>query len=165
MLKLCSKNSSGNLGPLKQQQWTITNYGVLILAAVYAVRLPGVPHSQSWLRGLAILTAIAGSCLLLRVQYNMAGTRCRLDEVHKAYFTPDELRGVGATDDLGFEVPHMIRRCLSELSMKLFGQAKAEPLAFHAHKASDSRSKGQADNQADNGGNGDGHGEMGHAEC
>jgi hypothetical protein len=87
------------LKSMKQQQWTITNYGVLILAAIYAVKLPGLPHSQWWLRGLAILTAIAGSCLLFRVQYNMAGTRCRLDEVHKAYFTPDELRNVGLTKE------------------------------------------------------------------
>jgi hypothetical protein len=29
----------------------------------------------------------------------MVGTRCRLDEVHRAYFTPDELRGVGLTKE------------------------------------------------------------------
>jgi hypothetical protein len=28
----------------------------------------------------------------------MAGTRCRLDEVHNNYFTGNELRGVGWTD-------------------------------------------------------------------
>ena len=85
---------------MKQQQWTITNYSVLILAAIYAVKnqLPaGFPHSHSWLRGLAILTAIGGSFLLLRIQSHMAGTRCRLDEIHKAYFTDDELRKVGFT--------------------------------------------------------------------
>ena len=51
----------------KQQQWTITNYGVLILAAIYAVRhqLPEVPHSQSKLKFLAIATAVVGSVLLL----------------------------------------------------------------------------------------------------
>ena len=34
------------LKSMKQQQWTITNYGVLILAAIYWVKLPEVPHSQ-----------------------------------------------------------------------------------------------------------------------
>src|SRR6516162_2376690 len=63
----------------KQQQWTITNYGVLILAAIYAVRqqLPEVPHSQSKLKFLAIATAVVGSVLLLRIQSHMARSRCR----------------------------------------------------------------------------------------
>jgi uncharacterized integral membrane protein len=88
----------------KQQQWTITNYGALILAAIYTVRhqLPAeVTHLQSKLKFLAILaiaTAVLGSGLLLRIQSHMARTRLRLDEVHKAYFTPDELRNVGFTD-------------------------------------------------------------------
>jgi uncharacterized integral membrane protein len=51
----------------KQQQWTITNYGLLILGAVYAVRhqLPvDVTHLQSKLKFLAILaiaTVVVGS--------------------------------------------------------------------------------------------------------
>jgi hypothetical protein len=58
----------------KQQQWTITNYGLLILAAIYAVRqqFPEVPHSQSKLKFLAIATAVVGSGLLLRIQSHMA---------------------------------------------------------------------------------------------
>src|SRR5438046_1117882 len=36
---------------------------------------------------------------LLRIQSNMVRTRWRLDEVHKAYFTPDELRKIGLTDE------------------------------------------------------------------
>jgi len=38
------------LRSMKQQQWTITNYGLLILAAIYAVKLSGVPHSQTYLK-------------------------------------------------------------------------------------------------------------------
>ena len=87
------------LKAMKQQQWTITNYGVLILAAIYAVKLPGVDHSQSWLKGLAIMTAVFGSGLLLRVQYHMAGTRLRLDEMEKKYFADDELKDIGLTDN------------------------------------------------------------------
>ena len=63
------------LKSMKQQQWTITNYGLLILAAIYAVKLSGVPHSQTYLKVLAGATAVLGSIFLLRVQYNMACTR------------------------------------------------------------------------------------------
>ena len=85
----------------KQQQWTITNYGVLILAAIYAVRqqLPEVPHSQSKLKFLAILTAVVGSFLLLLIQSNMARSRRSLDKLHKTYFTPKELTGIGLNNN------------------------------------------------------------------
>jgi hypothetical protein len=47
------------LKSMKQQQWTITNYGALILAAIYAVavrqHLSGVSHYQSRLQFLAFL--------------------------------------------------------------------------------------------------------------
>jgi uncharacterized protein YjiS (DUF1127 family) len=88
----------------KQQQWTITNYGALILAAIYWVRhqLPaGVTHLQSKLKFLAILaiaTAVLGSFLLLLIQSDMKRSRRRLDELHKNYFTRDELEDIGLTD-------------------------------------------------------------------
>jgi hypothetical protein len=47
----------------KQQQWTITNYGLLILAAIYAIRLSGVPHSQTYLKILAGTTANTRRCI------------------------------------------------------------------------------------------------------
>ena len=56
----------------------------------------------------------------------------------------------------------MIRRFLSQPTMKLFRQAKTDhltPRAFHQHKASDDRSKGDPDNQASNGSKRDGHGD------
>jgi hypothetical protein len=83
----------------KQQQWTITNYGALILAAIYAVKIPGVSHSQTYLKVLALVTAIAGSCLLIWVQYNMAQRRWRVDEIHNNFFTSRELKGIGWTNE------------------------------------------------------------------
>src|SRR5262245_25081003 len=89
----------------KQQQWTITNYGLLILGAIYGVKhqLPvEVTHLQSKLKLLAILaiaTAVLGSGFLLRIQSHIARSRCRLDKLHKTYFTPNELRDIGLTDD------------------------------------------------------------------
>jgi hypothetical protein len=56
----------------------------------------------------------------------------------------------------------MIRRFLSQATMKLFRQPKADhptPRAFHQHKASDDRSNGDPDNQASNGSKRDGHGD------
>jgi hypothetical protein len=68
-----------------------------------------------------------------------------------------------ATDDFRFEAAHMIRRFLSQPTMKLFRKANADhPMSrppLHHGEASDTRSKGDPDNQADNGGNGDGHGD------
>src|SRR5262249_14799232 len=87
----------------KQQQWTITNYGVLILAAIYAVghQLPaGVTHLHSKLKFLTSLAAgiaVLGSVLLLLIQSHMAGYRRRSNKLHKTYFTPNELRDIGLT--------------------------------------------------------------------
>jgi hypothetical protein len=86
------------LKSMKQQQWTITNYGLLILAAIYAVKLSGVPHSQTYLKILAGATAVVGSSFLLWVQYNLVGTRWRLDNVHNKFFTSNELEAIGWTD-------------------------------------------------------------------
>jgi hypothetical protein len=49
------------LKSMKQQQWTITNYGVLILAAIYAVKLPGVSHSQSRIVPVPVEIGAAGA--------------------------------------------------------------------------------------------------------
>ena len=84
------------LKSMKQQQWTITNYGVLILAAIYAAR---DNFEGEIVLLLAILTAVIGSVLLLLIQSHMVRSRCRLDKLHKTYFKPDELRDIGLTND------------------------------------------------------------------
>ena len=86
------------LRAMKRQQWTITNYGALILAAVYAVGKEGLVP-QSSLKVLAFTIAVIGSGLLLLIQSRMAGTRLRLDEIEKAYFTMHELKNVGLTKE------------------------------------------------------------------
>ena len=89
----------------KRQQWTITNYGLLILGAIYGVRhqLPvEVTHLQSKLKFLAILaiaTAVLGSGFLLRIQSHMSRSRSRLDKLHKTYFERDELEAIGLKDN------------------------------------------------------------------
>ena len=86
------------LKSMKQQQWIITNYGAAILAAIYVIKLSGVPHSQTYLKILAGVTAVVGSSFLLWVQCNIVGTRYRLDDVHKNFFISNELEAVGWTD-------------------------------------------------------------------
>jgi hypothetical protein len=88
------------LKSMKQQQWKITNYSLLILAAIYAVRqlLPGVPHSQTYLKILTAVIAVVGSILLLRIQSNMARSRWRLDNLYKNFFISNELEVIGWTD-------------------------------------------------------------------
>ena len=87
------------LRSMKQQQWAITNYGALILAAIYGVKLSGVPHSQTYLRIAAWVVAVVGSLLLLRIQSNMARTRYRLDDMHNKFFISNELEDIGWTNE------------------------------------------------------------------
>jgi hypothetical protein len=68
-----------------------------------------------------------------------------------------------ATEHLGFEAAHMIRRLLSQPTMEFFGQPQTDhPMSrpsLRQGKPSDGRSKHQANDQSGNGGNGDGHGD------
>jgi hypothetical protein len=68
-----------------------------------------------------------------------------------------------AIDDLRFEAALSNGRFLSQPTMKLFGQAKANyPMSrppLRQRKASDNRSYRQADDQSNNGGNRDAHGD------
>jgi hypothetical protein len=87
------------LRSMKEQQWTITNYAVLLLAAVFAVAAKGlnVPHLSSKLNLLIAVTAVIGTSLLIRIQYNMARLRARLDKMDDIYFTDQELEITGLT--------------------------------------------------------------------
>jgi len=79
----------------KRQQWVMTNYCVLILAAIYTVRLPQL---SLMLKYIAIATAIIGSLFLLQMQRHIARSRKRLEKFHRTYFAENDLRGIGLTD-------------------------------------------------------------------
>jgi hypothetical protein len=89
------------LRSMKQQQWTITNYAILLLAGVFAVAARGlnVPHLSSKLNLLAAAIPILGTGLLIRIQYNMARSRARLDKMDGIYFTDQELESTGLTNE------------------------------------------------------------------
>jgi len=82
----------------KRQQWIMTNYCVLILAAIYTVLLPQFPQLSLMLKYAAFAVAIVGSALLLRMQWHMARSRKRLEKLHRTYFAENDLRGIGLTD-------------------------------------------------------------------
>jgi hypothetical protein len=85
------------LKSMKQQQWTITNYALLLLAAVFAVSAKGlnVPHLSSKLSLLIALIAVIGTGLLIRIQCEMARSRARLDKMDDTYFSNEELENSG----------------------------------------------------------------------
>jgi hypothetical protein len=87
------------LRSIKQQQWTITNYAILLLAAVFAVAAKGlnVPYLSSKLNFFIAVTAVVGTCLLVKIQCNMARSRARLDKMDDTYFTDQELESTGLT--------------------------------------------------------------------
>ena len=63
---------------LKKQQWTITNYVILIYGALFSIKhLPHalVSHEDSWLKGFAVLAGIGGLVCVLTVQRHMKMTR------------------------------------------------------------------------------------------
>src|SRR5262245_21784615 len=88
------------LRSMKQQQWTISNYSLLILAAIYAVRhlLPEVSHSQTYLKISAGVIAVAGSVFVLCIQSNMGRSRWRLDNLYNNFFISNELEAIGWTN-------------------------------------------------------------------
>ncbi len=85
-----------DINSAKRQQWTMTNYCVLILAAIYAVNLPS--DYDPFLMWLTFIIALVGSILLLRIHYHIARSRIRLNKLHKIYFTESELRDIGLSD-------------------------------------------------------------------
>jgi hypothetical protein len=61
---------------------------------INAATLAQLPYASP----LAVITAIVGSGLLLKMQSHLARSRFRLDKVHKTYFDEDQLKAIGLTD-------------------------------------------------------------------
>jgi len=91
-VKTIFKELFDGLETMKQQQWKITNYAVLLLAAAFALKAKTNP-SAFWI--FAWAPSIGGSLLLLRIQWNLGRYRMRIDGLHKAYFTEQELLDIG----------------------------------------------------------------------
>src|ERR1700738_160874 len=78
------------IGFLKKHQWTITNYVVLIYAAIFAVK-KAMPQSVFCGQNLILIAAtliagVMGIVALLKIQYDLGETRQRIDAVQKSIF-------------------------------------------------------------------------------
>jgi hypothetical protein len=83
------------LETMKQQQWKITNYGILLLAAAFALK-DKINVNALWFAVWA--TFLVGALMLLNLQWNRGRYRERLDGVHRAYFTHRELIDIGLSE-------------------------------------------------------------------
>src|SRR5262245_3618596 len=85
------------LKDMKQQQWTITNYAILLLAAVFGIAAKGltISHLHSKLKFVTVVIAVLGTTLLGIIQGSIARTRARLDKMDATYFSDSELESTG----------------------------------------------------------------------
>jgi hypothetical protein len=77
---------------LKKQQWTITNYLVLLYAAVFAVKREISPQpDMMWvLRIVTAIGALYGLWMLMAIQFDLMQARERLDRTDTAIFSRTE---------------------------------------------------------------------------
>jgi len=83
------------LKSMKQQQWTITNYTLLLLIAAFTLKSR---LNQYVVTTVVVSVAVIAILLLLRIQWHMGRARLRIDGLHKAYFTDKELEEIGMTE-------------------------------------------------------------------
>ena len=82
----------------KQQQWTTTNYLLLVLAAIFGIGKaiePAIEHltvCEKVIATFLLLTAVGfGYYVLSNLQLHMGRTRKRLDDIHDSkFFSPEE---------------------------------------------------------------------------
>ena len=88
-------------GFIKKQQWTITNYVVLIYGAIIFLNEKFPEELTLALSRAAILTWVIATVLLLKIQYDLGRHRQRIAEVNKHYFVGDERQpfDIKDTDD------------------------------------------------------------------
>jgi hypothetical protein len=85
---------------IKQQQWRITNYAVLLLAGTFTLKTQ-TPHvvDPFMVSLIAGAVALLGVALVSLLQCDLGRYRNRIDKIHAAYFTKDELKTIGLRDD------------------------------------------------------------------
>ena len=83
---------------MKRQQWAITNYLVLILAAIFGIDIAigGLPGWQTCAAGVLVwVAAIVAIFLIGKIQFDMKRIRKRLRTIQLKYFSDDERRDLG----------------------------------------------------------------------
>jgi hypothetical protein len=82
---------------LKKQQWTITNYLILLYAGVYAIKkeIAFGPWLKLGLRFAIAAGFLYGVFALVAIQRDLGDARVRLDNADSAIFGPTEYRALG----------------------------------------------------------------------
>jgi hypothetical protein len=95
----------------KQQQWIMTNYFVLIVAGIYAIR--SLPHMKFWFYIVIIIAAVYELWLLWKMQRDMEKIRDCLDAFHDEYFTENEISRYNLRPATpGIALPNWLQGCL-----------------------------------------------------
>jgi len=101
----------------KRQQWIMTNYFVLIVAGIYAIRR--LPHMRLVFQAVIIIAAVYELWLFWKMQRDMEKTRDNLDAFRDEHFTENEIsrynlrpatRGIALW--LRSNVPSWLQECL-----------------------------------------------------
>jgi len=104
-------DTMSNLAFIKQQQWTVTNYVVLLIAALFALHGRASPGGLWIMGGLVLLTGGYGLYLLMKMQAGLLKFRRRMAAINARFFTPEEREWLAISDkpksmfhDVGFLV-------------------------------------------------------------
>jgi hypothetical protein len=76
----------------KQQQWKVTNYALLIYAAIYFLQKELRSAGKSTLVIIAWLTFFASFAVLTWLERSLGKARARADKINEDYFTDTERR-------------------------------------------------------------------------
>lgn len=91
---------------LKRQQWTITNYLVLIFGAIFwfGTNLKPTATGKCFLAILTVIAGTCGVCLLILIQYDLSQARRRIQESDDTIFDAAERSALGIEQYRG---PHL----------------------------------------------------------
>ena len=93
-------NLMGILEFSKKQQWAITNYSVLVYAAIFAITHtklePAISPNEKWMASLlVILIWLFGLVLLGQIQFDMGKHRKRLENIHFKFVNEADRQTLG----------------------------------------------------------------------
>lgn len=97
-VKILYKGAIDNLIFLKRQQWIITNYALVVYAAVVTIARGGGVHEKWGLSIVAFAAWAYGTWCLIHTQNSMTKLRVSLYHIYQTYFTEEERAAYGVWD-------------------------------------------------------------------
>jgi hypothetical protein len=89
-VKILYKDAVDNIIFLKRQQWVITNYALVVYAAVVALAKSANPIESTLLTLVASLACAYGTYCMVHTQLSLTKMRTRLAYVYQNFFAADE---------------------------------------------------------------------------